>query len=165
MRIRRVLVAGIGNIFFGDDGFGVEVVRCLRERGLVDGVDIVDFGIRGLDLTYALLDGYDVAVLVDALPRGGAPGTLYVLEPELATSNTPSIETHGMEPMKVLRLARSLGGRLPVLRIVGCEPTPADEVGEMAMGLSPAVAAAVPEAVRMVDALVSQLQEGVEAGA
>jgi len=165
MTARRVLVAGIGNVFFGDDGFGVEVVRRLRERGCPDGVDIVDFGIRGLDLTYALLDGYDVAVLVDALPRGGPPGTLYVLEPDVATSDTPAIETHGMDPMKVLGLASALGGRLPALRIVGCEPAPPEEVGEMAMGLSAAVAAAVPEAVHMVEALVTQLQEGVEAGA
>ena len=164
MTTPRVLVAGIGNIFFGDDGFGVEVVRRLREHGCPDGVDIVDFGIRGLDLTYALLDGYDVAVLVDALPRGGVPGTLYVLEPDVATSATPSIETHGMEPMKVLRLASALG-RLPVLRIVGCDPAPPEEVGEMAMGLSAAVAAAVPEAVQIVEALVTQFQESVEAGA
>jgi hydrogenase maturation protease len=165
MTPRRVLVAGIGNIFFGDDGFGVEVVRRLRECGLPDGVDIVDFGIRGLDLTYALLDSYAVAILVDALPRGGQPGTLYVLEPDVATSDTPCIETHGMEPMKVLRLANALVGRLPVLRIVGCEPTPPEEVAEMAMGLSPAVAAAVTEAVHVVEALVTQLQEAVEAGA
>jgi hydrogenase maturation protease len=165
MTPRRVLVAGIGNIFFGDDGFGVEVVRRLRERVLPDGVAIVDFGIRGLDLTYALVDGYDAAVLVDALPRGGPPGTLYVLEPDVATSDTPSIETHGMEPMKVLRLASALVGRLPVLRIVGCEPAPPEEVGEMAMGLSPTVAAAVPEAVRVVETLVTQLQEGVDASA
>jgi hydrogenase maturation protease len=161
MTTGRALVAGIGNVFFGDDGFGVEVVRRLRERGLPEGIDVVDFGIRGLDLTYALLDGYDVAVLVDALPRGGAPGTLYVLEPELATSDTPSIETHGMEPMKALTLARKLGGRLPVLRIVGCEPAPPAEVGEMAMGLSAPVAVAVPHAVEMVAALVIQLHEGV----
>lgn len=165
MTTRRVLVAGIGNVFFGDDGFGVEVVRRLRERGLPESIDVVDFGIRGLDLTYALLDGYDVAVLVDALPRGGTPGTLYVLEPEVATSDTPSIETHGMEPMKVLTLASTLGGRLPVLRIVGCEPAPPEEVGEMAMGLSAAVAAAVPEAVLIVETLVTQLHEGVESRA
>lgn len=165
MTTRRVLVAGIGNIFFGDDGFGVEVVRRLRERGVPDGVDIVDFGIRGLDLTYALLAGYDVAVLVDALPRGGAPGTLYVLEPDVATSSPPSIETHGMEPMKALRLANALVGRLPVVRIVGCEPAPPAEVGEMEMGLSAAAAAAVPEAIHIVETLVTQLRETIEAGA
>jgi hydrogenase maturation protease len=162
MSTRRLLVAGIGNIFFGDDAFGVEVVRRLRERQLPSGVDVVDFGIRGLDLTYALLDGYDVAVLVDALPRGGAPGTLYVLEPDVVTSDTAAIETHGMEPIKVLRLARALGGRLPIIRIVGCEPTAVEQCDEMAMGLSAAVAAAVPDAVEMVEALVSQLQQGIE---
>jgi hydrogenase maturation protease len=164
MRTRRVLVAGIGNIFFGDDGFGVEVVRRLRERGL-PGTDVVDFGIRGLDLTYALLDGYDVAVLVDALPRGGPPGTLYVVEPDVAASAAPSIETHGMEPMKALRLASALRGRLPIVRIVGCEPAPLDDVDEMALGLSPAVAAAIPHAVQLVAALVMELQAEVEAGA
>jgi hydrogenase maturation protease len=162
MTTRRALVAGIGNVFFGDDGFGVEVVRRLRERDLPQAIEVVDFGIRGLDLTYALLDGYDVVVLVDALPRGGTPGTLYVLEPEVEASDMPSIETHGMEPMKALRLASTLGGRLPVLRIVGCEPAPPEELGEMAMGLSDPVAAAVPEAVAMVEALVIQLHEGVE---
>jgi hydrogenase maturation protease len=162
MTARRVLVAGIGNVFFGDDAFGVEVVRRLRERALPAGVEAVDFGIRGLDLTYALLDGYDAAILVDALPRGGQPGTLYVLEPEVATSDTPSIETHGMEPMKVLTLASTLGGRMPVLRMVGCEPAPAEDTAEMATGLSPAVAAAVPEALQLVEALVRQLREGIE---
>ena len=165
MTARRILVAGVGNVFFGDDGFGVEVARRLGERPQPDGVDVVDFGIRGLDLTYALLAGYDAAILVDALPRGGAPGTLYVIEPEVEPADAPSIETHGMDPMKVLKLAAAMGGRLPLLRVVGCEPAPRSEAAEMTMGLSPAVAVAAADAVRLVEALVAELREGVGARA
>jgi hydrogenase maturation protease len=165
MTERRILVAGVGNVFLGDDGFGVEVAHRLGQRPQSDGVDVVDFGIRGLDLTYALLDGYDAAVLVDALPRGGAPGTLYVIEPEVDTSEAASIETHGMDPLKVLKLAAAMGGRLPLLRVVGCEPAPPSEAAEMTMGLSPAVALAATEAVRLVEALVAELRQGVGARA
>jgi len=165
MSERRVLVAGIGNVFFGDDGFGVEVARRLCERPQPPGVDVVDFGIRGLDLTYALLDGYAAAVLVDALPRGGVPGTLYVIEPVIEAPESPSLDTHGMDPTKVLKLASAMGGRLPVLRIVGCEPAPLDEAGEMTMGLSAAAAAAATEAVQVVEALVAELREGVSSRA
>src|SRR5881227_271903 len=99
----RVLVAGVGNIFLGDDAFGVEVAQRLLRRGLPDAVRVVDFGIRGLDLTYALLDGYEAVILVDAAPRGGPPGTLYVLEPERGGApDVAAIETHGMDPVKVL---------------------------------------------------------------
>src|SRR4051794_33940377 len=99
----RVLVAGIGNIFLGDDAFGVEVAQHLARREWPDGVRVVDFGIRGLDLTYALLDGYEVVILVDALPRGGQPGTLYVLEPDRAAlepgEGGPMVEGHGLDPV------------------------------------------------------------------
>src|SRR3954462_334859 len=95
----RLLIAGVGNIFLGDDAFGVEVVQRLARRPLPEGIRVVDFGIRGLDLAYALLDGYEATILVDALPRGGPPGTLYVLEPELEASSSraagvPPIEAH-----------------------------------------------------------------------
>lgn len=165
MSDRRILVAGIGNVFFGDDGFGVEVARRLRERPQPAGVDVVDFGIRGLDLAYALLDGYDAAVLVDAWPRGGGPGTLYVIEPAIERSGGTLVDTHGMDPMKVLEMVTTMGGRLPVLRLVGCEPAPLPEVDEMAMGLSAAVAAAATEAVGLVESLVNELREGVISGA
>src|SRR5690349_12249437 len=107
-------IAGIGNIFLGDDAFGVEVVRQLSSRTLPDSVRVIDFGIRGFDLAYALLDGYDVTILVDATPRGGVPGTLYTIEPDLSASHTleapePMIETHGMNPMRVLGLAQAMG--------------------------------------------------------
>ncbi len=112
----NILIAGIGNIFFGDDAFGVEVARGLAGRSLPDGIKVIDFGIRGLDLAYALLDQYAAVILVDAVPRGGAPGTLYVLEPDLdsadgAEESAAMLEPHALDPHKVLRLARSLGRR------------------------------------------------------
>ncbi len=117
----RILVAGIGNIFWGDDAFGVEVVRRLAERPLPPGVRVVDFGIRAMDLTYALLEPYEAVILVDAMPRGQAPGTLYVLEPTLETAQPAnvSIEVHDMNPVKVLRLAQSLGSQVSQLVVVG----------------------------------------------
>jgi hydrogenase maturation protease len=152
--MKRILVAGIGNIFFGDDAFGVEVSRRLGARTLPEGVRVVDFGIRGLDLTYALMEGWDAAILVDAAPRGGKPGTLYVLEPEV--DGVPaSIETHGMDPAKVLALLREMGGTPPVLRIVGCEPGTIPEGFEQR--LSPEVEAAIDPAVALVEDLVAQL--------
>ncbi len=152
----RILVAGIGNIFLGDDGFGVEVARRLSGRPQSEGVRVVDFGIRGFDLAYALMEGYDLAVLVDALPRGELPGTLYVLEPDIGSTEAPQglIDTHGMNPVKVLHLVRALGGRPCAIRIVGCEPATLGSEEEPAMELSPPVAAAVEEAVRMVESLV-----------
>jgi hydrogenase maturation protease len=152
-----VLVAGIGNIFLGDDAFGVEVVRRLAERALPDGVQVVDFGIRGFDLANALMDSDGTAVLVDATPRGGEPGTLYLLEASV-DSGEPAIEPHGMDPATVLRLVQALGGRPPRVLVVGCEPAAfgLDEEGQM--GLSPPVAAAVDEAVHMIESLVSKLE-------
>ena len=153
---RRILVAGIGNVFFGDDGFGVEVVRRLGARPQQDGVQVTDFGIRGLDLAYALADGYDAAILVDAVPRGGVPGTLYVLEPEAPASAMGALtDTHSLEPTKILAMVRTMGGHLPALRLVGCEPAAAED---MTMGLSVPVAAAVAAAVDLVEALVAELR-------
>jgi hydrogenase maturation protease len=128
----RILIACIGNIFLGDDGFGVEVARRLTQQSYPEGVQVIDFGIRGLDLAYTLLDGYDALVLVDAVPRGGQPGTLYLLEPELtnpgpeqgAEAGRAALAVHSMDPAKVLAFARTLGA-LPIYTlIVGCEPTP-----------------------------------------
>src|SRR5262249_31904168 len=132
----RILVAGVGNVFLGDDAFGVEVVRELARRQLPDGVRVVDFGIRGLDLTYALLDGYDAAIPVDATPRGGRPGTLYVLEveppePGAAAAAEPAVEGHNLDPVRVLRLAAAMGSPVRRLFVVGCEPGPPGEVEEM----------------------------------
>ena len=159
----RILVAGIGNVFFGDDGVGVEVARRLGERPQPEGVQVVDFGIRGVDLLYALGDGYDAAILVDAVRRGGVPGTLYVLEPEVSAPPPGALaDMHGLDPATVLSLLRTRGDGLPVLRIVGCEPTVVDD-DEMLIGLSAPVAAAVDEAVALVEGLVAELRhEAVE---
>src|SRR5271165_333708 len=122
----RILVAGIGNIFLGDDAFGVEVVRRLSRRKLPDYVRVADYGIRGLDLAYALLDDYDAAILVDAASQGAEPGTLYVLEPETGEADggpqTALVEAHGMNPMRVLEMVRAMGGRPRRVLVVGCEP-------------------------------------------
>src|SRR5438128_9638787 len=121
----RVLIAGVGNIFLGDDAFGVHAVRRLATRPLPEGIRVIDFGIRGIDLAYALLEGYEAAILVDAVPRGGKPGTLYVLEPDqesLQDATDAGWAGHRLDPMNVLRLVRALGGPRPILRLVGCEP-------------------------------------------
>jgi hydrogenase maturation protease len=155
MSVPRTLVAGIGNIFLGDDAFGVEVTRRLAGKSRAhEGVRIVDFGIRGFDLAFALLDGCERAILVDATPRGGTPGTLYVIEPD-ADEEAAAIDTHSMDPMKVLRLARTLGGQLPPIRIVGCEPATFGSLEEPIMGLSEPVQGAVDEAVRLIESLIA----------
>ncbi|HEX4124915.1 MAG TPA: hydrogenase maturation protease [Tepidisphaeraceae bacterium] len=161
----RILVAGIGNIFLGDDAFGVEVAQRLLRRSWPANVRVEDFGIRGVDLVYALTDGYDSAILIDAVPRGGnPPGTLYLLEPLLDAEDDspPLIEAHAMDPVKVLRTAAAMGGCTRQVFIVGCEPTPitsADEEGEQPMAMAPPVAAAVDEAVNMVVELVEKLSD------
>jgi hydrogenase maturation protease len=156
----RILIAGIGNIFLGDDAFGSEVARKLQQRSWPDEVRVEDFGIRGFDLTFALLDGYETTILIDAVPRGGAPGTLYKIEPdvndldELSTGDA-TLETHGMNPMKVLAMAKSMGGEFKKLLLIGCEPAPlASEDGYM--GLSSAVQGSVDEAIRMVESLIEE---------
>jgi hydrogenase maturation protease len=158
-----ILIAGIGNIFLGDDAFGSEVARRLMGRALPPEARVVDFGIRGFDLAYALLDGYDVTIFIDATPRGGEPGTLYTIEPDLKeldnlNDDAAMVETHGMNPMKVLGMVKSMGGEFKRILLVGCEPTPLEsEDGEM--GLSEPVEAAVGEAVRMVESLISKILE------
>ena len=159
-----VLIAGIGNIFLGDDAFGVEVAQRLAKRKLPERVKVVDFGIRGFDLAYALLDRFDVTILVDACPRGGAPGTLYVIEPDLnvsaqdaAEAGQTAVDAHSMNPMNVIRMARSMGGDLKRILLVGCEPlTLGPEEG--AMGLSEPVAAMVEEAANRIVSLVEAIQ-------
>ncbi|MFB8350878.1 hydrogenase maturation protease [Streptomyces niveus] len=151
-----VLVAGIGNLFLGDDGFGPEVVRRLvTDPGppLPAAVRVVDYGIRGMHLAYDLLDGYDALVLVDACPGGGAPGELTVLEVGPDDLGTGEFDAHGMNPVSVLANLGQLGGTLPLTHVVGCTPAGVEE----GIGLSEAVAAAVPGAVAEVRALVRQL--------
>jgi hydrogenase maturation protease len=165
-RLPRILVAGIGNIFLGDDAFGVEVVRRLAGRELPSNVTVTDFGIRGYDLAYALLDGYDTTVLVDACPRGAAAGTLYVIEPELsdptdAEQRQEAVEAHSMNPLNVLRLATSMGGPLKRVLLVGCEPaTLGPEEGQM--GLSATVEAVIDDAVKLVESIVTKILSGDE---
>jgi len=155
---RTVLVAGIGNVFLADDGFGVEVARRLAQRELAAGVKVADFGIRGMDLAYELQEDYDAAILVDAVPRGQTPGTLYVIEPDLV--NTESVlDAHSMDPVRVLGLARTLGSLPPRVLVLGCEPATGMslEDEELVMGLSPPVAAAIDKAVEMVETLLEDL--------
>jgi len=155
----RVLVAGIGNVFLGDDGFGVALADRLARRALPAGVEVVDFGIRGMDLAYALPD-YDAAVLLDATPRGQAPGTLYVIEPDLEDRDVAP-EAHGMDPVKVLALARALGGVPPRTLVLGCEPlTRMDETSEeIVAALTEPVRAALDGAERLVDELLEDLMK------
>jgi hydrogenase maturation protease len=157
----RVLVAGIGNVFLGDDGFGVAVAQRLAQRELPAGVRAVDFGIRGIDLVHALQDDPDVAILVDALPGDQAPGTLTVLEPELARHDPAGIEPHAMDPLSVLHTARRLGAAPGRTLIVGCEPLTrmTGEEPDVVMELSPPVAAAVEDAAALVEALLAELTE------
>lgn len=159
----KVLVAGIGNIFEGDDGFGCEVAQRLSRCELGQDVDVVDFGIRGMDLGYALMDGCELAILVDTVDRGNAPGTLHVIEPDFADMpeespdcDEPLIAPHDMAPDKVLRLVASLGTRRPRVLMVACQPERlGGEHGHM--GLSTAVEAAVDGAVREVQDIIAAL--------
>jgi hydrogenase maturation protease len=155
-----VLVAGIGNIFLGDDAFGVEVVRRLGSRVLPQAVRVADFGIRGFDLAYALQDGYETTILVDACPHSEAPGTLYVIEPDLKgldDSGAPqAIEAHAMNPVSVLRMARAMNIDVKNVLVLGCEPeTFGGEEGQI--GLSAPVEAAVEEAVKLVESLIDNI--------
>jgi hydrogenase maturation protease len=152
----RILVAGIGNIFLGDDGFGVEVIRQLGCRQFPDGVTVVDFGIRGYDLAFALMDEYEYVILIDACPRGLEPGTVFVLEPDIDNGlASGTFDAHDMNPVHVLRLARAQGATLRGVQLVGCEPgTLGPPEGHM--GLSPAVQAAVVEAATVVELLIAK---------
>jgi hydrogenase maturation protease len=151
----RALVAGIGNVFLGDDGFGVEVVARLSSAALPEGVRVLDAGTRSRDLAYELFDGgYDTAILVDAVARGGAPGTVYVIEPEVESidraRSMAGIDGHAVNPEGMLALVRALGGVPTRILIVGCEPASVVE----GIGLSEPVAAAVDDAVGVVRELL-----------
>ena len=159
---KRILVAGIGNIFLADDGFGVEVVKQLAGRELPEGVEVVDFGIRGFDLAYALMDPYEAVIFVDALPRGEKPGTVYLVEPEIEDEGEAAIDAHGMDPVKVIRFARAMGAGIPRTLVVGCEPQRVlrgENYDDMLMELSPPVLAAVDEAAKLVESLVQQMYD------
>jgi hydrogenase maturation protease len=156
----RVLVAGIGNIFLGDDGFGCEVARRLTAGPVLPGADIVDFGIRGMDLAYALLRDYRAAILIDASPRGYAPGTLTLVEPRPPAAGTVDLQTHGMDPVRVLALAGELGGVPARTYVVCCEPDSVPVAGpdeEVVVALSAPVRGALDAAAGMVRSLVAEI--------
>ncbi len=154
----RILVACIGNIFQMDDAFGCEVSKVLSARTHLPDVKVIDFGIRGLDLTYALMDSPELTILVDTFSRGGKPGTLYTIEPDLDNlpeSGGATLDAHTMDPVHVLRAAKAMGGKLGRILLVGCEP--ADLGGEEGgMGLTASVAAAVEDAADIVEALIQK---------
>jgi hydrogenase maturation protease len=155
----RVLVAGIGNIFLGDDGFGVAVASRIAGEALPEGVKVGDFGIRSVHLAYELLDGYDSLVLIDAVDRGDPPGTLTVLEPDLTgppagdAARLGAMDAHTMHPEAVLNMLGTLGGHVGRVLVVGCEPALVEEY----LGLSAVVEGAVEQAVKIVMDLVAEL--------
>ena len=158
----RILVAGVGNIFHGDDGFGVEVAKQLQHADLPEGTHVVDFGIRTFDLACAMQDGYDAIILIDAMSQGGEPGTIYVVEPAPdqlsgAPSQSPT-NPHGLNPTGVISWVRAVGGKLPPIVIVGCEPASLGSDEDVLMQLSEPVEAAVEEAVATTCLLVSKIR-------
>jgi hydrogenase maturation protease len=157
---KQILVAGVGNAWLQDDAFGAECARRLEEQGVPPGVAVMDFGTGGLDLAYELMRGYDALVLLDASRQGGAPGTLYVLEPELSEYAAPiedgtAINPHGMDPATVLRFVNAIGGFSGRVVVIGCEPGEVDEVG---LGLTEPVAEAVDRAVELVRETLAELR-------
>jgi hydrogenase maturation protease len=159
----KILIAGVGNIFLGDDAFGVETAHALSQRQLPQGVSVVDYGIRGFDLAYALLDPWDAVILIDTLQRGESPGTLYTLEPDLSGMRGPQpadmmMNPHGMDPVRVLQLAFSMGDVSSKMYVVGCEPADFGDEFEGRMSLSEAVQDSIAEAVVMVEDLIERIQ-------
>ncbi|MEO8217475.1 MAG: hydrogenase maturation protease [Acidobacteriota bacterium] len=157
----QVLIAGIGNIFQGDDGFGVEVAQRLMRRTLPPEVRVTDFGIRGFDLAYALMDQHDCTILVDAVSRGEDPGTLYVIEPDLDDVSETELNAHAMNPQNVFALVKSMGGQCKRVLLVGCEPK---DLGgdEGKMGLTDEVSAAVEAAADLTVSLATEMLQNQE---
>lgn len=154
----RILVACIGNIFLGDDAFGVEVARELTRRQPPPEIRVIDFGIRSYDLAYALADGYEAVILVEAMQRGEKPGTLYLVEPDIAQLSqleNAMVDMHSLDPVRVLQMARSIGELPDRLYLIGCEP--GKLTGDGPLCLSEPVRAAVPNAVEMIESLAGNL--------
>lgn len=149
----KVLVAGIGNIFLGDDGFGVEVVRHVDPNSLPEGTTVADFGIRGVHLAFELLDGYDALVLVDAMPLDAPPGTVAIFQPDVESIDPTSADAHSMSPAVVLGLLVGMGGTLPRVVVVGCQPLTLAE----GIGLSEPVSAAVAPAVETIHQVLTDM--------
>jgi len=157
---KQILVAGVGNAWLRDDAFGGEVARRLEKQGVPSGVTVLDFGTSGLDLAYEVMRGYDALLLVDATRQGGAPGTLYVMEParedvEGSIEDGEMIDPHDMNPQTVLRFVNATGGWPGKVLVIGCEPGEIDDVG---LGLSPAVEAAVAGAMELVLETIAELR-------
>jgi hydrogenase maturation protease len=155
-----ILVAAVGNLWLGDDGFAGEVAKRLRARELADDVAVADFGTGGLDLAYEVMRGYDALVLVDVSRQGGEPGTLYVMQVdeesvEAGIEDGAQIDPHGMDPETVLRFVKATGGWPGQVVVVACEPEQVEEVG---IGLTPSVAAAVDDAVELVARTVEEVR-------
>ena len=158
---RKVLVAGVGNIFLGDDAFGVEVVQRLAPRQWPEGVRVVDFGIRSYDLAYALMEDWELVILVDAVSRGEAPGTVYTLEPDVSGARSGAsqmgmgFDAHTMNPVSVLQLVSALGGKVGRMLVVGCEPATVDPDQTGHFGLTAPVLGAVDEAIQVIEELIA----------
>ena len=162
----RILIAGIGNIFQGDDAFGVETVRRLTGLSLPEGTRVIDFGIRSYDLAYAIMDGYDIIIMVDAAPRGEVPGTVYLMELDLGSAGefeAESANAHSLNPIGVLQMVQSLGGKFEGrVYLIGCEPAIL-EPENAEFNLSPAVQVAVPKAVELIQTLLNDLSHDHQA--
>jgi hydrogenase maturation protease len=156
----KVLVACVGNIFLGDDAFGVEVARQLAQLALPEHVKVIDFGIRSYDLAYELMKAWELVVLVDAVSRGGEPGTIYVIEPDTAAieqdSQHAGFDAHTMNPVSVLQMLKALGGKCGRMLVVGCEPASVEPRSDGQFELSEPVRAGVDEAVRTIQELVAR---------
>jgi hydrogenase maturation protease len=163
-RERRLLIAGMGNVLCGDDGFGVAVAQELMRRAPLRGMEVIEVGIGGMHVVQALMDGYQALVIVDAVERGAPPGTLFVLDPDIAPLDSLPPEeahaiaaaTHHTVPARVLMLARALGVLPPKVAIVGCQPACTEQLGT---ALSPAVHEAVDRAVARIERLARELLE------
>jgi hydrogenase maturation protease len=155
--MKKILIAGIGNIFHGDDAFGCEVIRQLDPASLPSGVTAIDFGVRSYDLAYALTGKYEVVILIDATARGSEPGTVFLIEPDLtrlAELKHTAVDPHSLDPVAVLQMAQSIGKIAAELYLIGCEPAvlESDE-----LGLSTPVRQAVPQAIQMLEDLLRKL--------
>ena len=160
--LRSILIAGVGNAWLRDDGFGGEVARRLSTLELPDGVSVMDAGTGGLDLAYEVMRGYDALVILDVSPQGGEPGTLYVMEPDEETvagqiEDGDVINPHAMDPQTVLRFVKSVGAWPGKVVVIACEP---EDVSEMGWGLSDRVQGAVGRAVSLVLETVEELRAG-----
>lgn len=150
----RILIACVGNIFLGDDAFGVEVAQRLSREQFQENVTVVEYGIRSYDLTYALMQPWDLVILVDAVSRGEKPGTVFAIEPDLSAMTESAanmrFDAHSMNPVSVIQMVTALGGQCPRMTIIGCEPLSVEASADGQFGLSEPVRAGVEEAIRLI---------------